>query len=124
MSTLAHGVASANELLGTFDCRVQGCTLEARSSRGPYAYLCDEHIEEKKKAAPASTSEAVANGSSYVGRLKGLIGHAKRVDQAYAQAARQRASVEPQIRKAKAAKDSADQIAAEFRQALRELAAE
>lgn len=61
---------------------------------------------------------------SYVFRLRGLIGHARRVDQAYAKASRARAAVEPQLRKAKTAKEEADAIAAEFRAALRELAAE
>lgn len=50
MSTPARKL-SIVEATVSYDCKTPGCTREARSNRGPYAYLCDGCIA----ADPART---------------------------------------------------------------------
>lgn len=49
---------SAHDLTKTYDCRIVGCAQTAQASRGTYAYLCPEHIADKKRKAATARQDA------------------------------------------------------------------
>ena len=43
-------------------CKIDGCTAPAKVTRGPYAYLCPDHTEQKKAAQRKTTVPAAVVG--------------------------------------------------------------
>jgi hypothetical protein len=89
--------ASVNEVLATFDCKVDGCDGTAYKSNGRYAYLCSFHTEEARKNARLSSfngdgpiqvldqSRADRVGkASHEFRAAGLVALGKQLDEALA----------------------------------------
>jgi hypothetical protein len=117
MSSLA-----AHEAGQSFDCRVPGCTQEARHNRGPYAFLCDEHKRAKQNAPPAPRPIADPAGEgSFEAKARGLVAIGRMVDRAYRLAELARAKCEKPLGSARKAKADADALAEEFRRTVREL---
>ena len=70
---------SAHELARTYDCKVPGCDGDAKTNTGLYAYLCERHTAERKKATPAQRPTPSKNGHT-VAQLRGLTRMAREVD--------------------------------------------
>lgn len=109
--------------LETINCRHPGCTSEARSDRGIYAYLCDYHIDVKRRTGVGSVSEkspAAArpagkiSGDGFEAKIKELGRLGKRVDRARARA---KAATEKALQE----KAVADALEQSFRARTREL---
>jgi hypothetical protein len=134
------------EATSTFDCKIPGCANEARHNRGAYAYLCDEHAEIKKRENARLISDGLArsNGSetprpavvrgegdgsvprpvvppSFEGKAKVLVKLGRQVDRAYTRAEHEKAKCAPALQRARKAKEDADDLAAAFRAAVRDL---
>lgn len=71
---------NAQDVTSTYDCKVPGCTQEAKSNRGPFAYLCAEHRD--RSTAARSGSTPVTNGATVEQRIKSLASLAREVDRA------------------------------------------
>jgi hypothetical protein len=89
--------ASVNEVLATFDCKVDGCDGTAYKSSGRYAYLCSFHIAEAREKAQLALQNGdvehdeiapVTNGAihkrSHQFRAAGLVQLGKQLDEAMA----------------------------------------
>jgi hypothetical protein len=103
----------------SYDCQAFGCTNTARSQRGPWAY-CDEHRGkevEKKPRKREQYRDMLDPGASFSDKLHHLRNLARNADRARAKA--RRATID-----ALAAKQSADETAAAFYAACRQLAVE
>jgi hypothetical protein len=96
---------SAAAITATHNCKTPRCEGEARSTRGVAAYCKD--CQEKRKASNSS-------GGGLVDRLQALTALGRTAD-------RLRVKAEKQTRLALDAKQEADEAAAAFRQAAREL---
>lgn len=122
---------SAQEVAATYDCSEYGCTGTARTNRGRYANLCDDHIRERvQKAAadrdaarepaaakPSAAPSPAANGTTFVARLKELERLGKAAD-------REQAKYERALKVARDAKRVADHARDEFQAALRKAVGE
>jgi hypothetical protein len=100
-------MASAHDLTKTHLCKFPGCTAEASSPVGRYAY-CSEH------RSPTSPKQADGGALSIATALGSLQAAAKRVD-------RLRTRAEKLTRDALAAKHAADEAERDFRARLAEL---
>lgn len=110
--------------LATADCRVAGCANQAKSSRGTYAYLCDEHIAVKRRSLglgdgtqPQRKPDRPAASDGLEAKVKELTKLGRTADHARARAA-------AATQKALALKREADEAEAAFRARTRELMGE
>jgi N-acetylneuraminic acid mutarotase len=88
--------AGVNEVLATFDCKVDGCDGTAYKSSGRYAMLCSFHTQEAREKARLSRyngdgpihnlerSETVVGKASHEFRAAGLVALGKQLDEALA----------------------------------------
>lgn len=116
-------MTTAHDATSSFDCKTPGCTGEARSNRGKYAYLCDHCIRTKKadEPAPQPRPRATTPTESFEQAAKQLVPIGKKVDRAFAAADRAKEACKPAIQRAQAAKEHAEQIKREFFDAVRAL---
>lgn len=88
--------AGVNEILATFDCKVDGCEGTAYKSSGRYALLCRFHTEEARRKAQRARfngdglihdlerSETVVGKASHEFCAAGLVALGKQLDEALA----------------------------------------
>lgn len=95
------------DAMTTYNCKLPGCTNEARSRVGRYSY-CADH-----QGRGGASKKASANGT-VEGQIRSLATLARNVDKARAKAKK---LTEDALR----AKQTADEMAASFRDQAREL---
>lgn len=120
---------SIQSATATIDCRWPGCTNEAKSDRGIYAYLCETHIEEKRRTGvtpafdrpvngggprPAPVRVRDVSGDGFEAKVKELAKLGREADRA-------REKAKDATEKALAAKRRADLLEQAFRVRTREL---
>jgi hypothetical protein len=85
---------NGHELVETRLCRFSSCPAEAttKATRGPWANLCDEHLQVEKerqrakrgKARPPGSPQPPAAERSFEQRARGLVEVGRRLDRAVA----------------------------------------
>lgn len=122
-------VLPLREALDGFDCKRPGCTDRAKRNRGPTAYLCPRHAEERQReldaqGRPRPGAGGLRKKGRHQARLEKLLEGAKAADHAEAAAARAKERVEPAMRDAQRLKEEAEEAARQHRIALRQAAEE
>lgn len=115
---------SAQEVTATYDCRAYGCTNEAKTNRGPYAYLCDDHVREKvngvaRERPAAAAPRPIVPAPTAAARPAGFSASLKQLDALARNADRAQKAHERQLVKARGTKAAAEAARAEFQAALR-----
>lgn len=127
---------SAHDVAATYDCSAYGCTGTARTNRGRYALLCDDHIRERvrkdraargtardEQPAPAPARPVVAAvPSAGKNETVGFVSQLKELERLGKAADREQARYERALAAAREAKRVAERARDEFRAALRKAA--
>lgn len=104
---------NAQHATQTYDCRFPGCTGEAKSNRGPHAYLCDDHKGERPVAAPKSNGGGHAKGGGFESQVRELAALGRAADKAHAK-------YEDALSRARTAKEKAEEARRGYQTALRD----
>jgi hypothetical protein len=77
----------AQQAVATYDCKIPDCTAPARVNRGPTAFLCDRHANDKKhqiseQAKQPRPQPDISAFDSYETRAKTLVQAGKVLDNA------------------------------------------
>lgn len=119
---------SAQEATRTIDCRAPGCTNTAATDRGIYAYLCDQHADQKRRTGvsprPSDAQSAGGSPRRTSGPGDSLEAKVKELGKLGRDADRARAKAKKAAESALKLKAAADALEQTFRARTRELMSE